>query len=192
MALTLDQLKQLAEQADLRYFIEPQGKGLLVGMRGLHGSYQIMLVMEMDGKFLQFRTIDNLYCPVEHPHLLEVLKTIGAINYRLRLIKLGWDPDDGEIIAYADLWVMDGTVGPAQFDQMIQNFFAALEGSFRRLKQTLETGQDPGEEDRAAMLKRALDQLGGSLPPALRELLEKLQGEGSSGDAGEGPDLKEI
>jgi hypothetical protein len=192
MALTLDQLKQLAEQADLRYFIEPHGKGLLIGIRGIHGSYQIMLVLEVDGKFLQFRTIDNPYCPIGHPHLLEVLKVIGAINYRMRLIKLGWDPNDGEIIAYADLWVMDGTVSPGQFEHMTQNFFSALDDSFRRLKQALETGKDPGEEDQAATLKRALDQLGGSLPPPLRELLEKLQGEGSPGDADEGPELKEI
>lgn len=192
MALTFDQLKQLADQADLRYFIEPQGKALLLGVRGIHGSYQIMLVLEMDGKFLQFRTINNPYCPLGHPHLLEVLKTIGALNYRLRLIKLGWDPNDGEIVAYADFWVVDGTVSPAQFEHMTQNFFSALDDSFGRLKQTLETGKDPGEEDQAAMLQRALDRLGGSLPLALRELLEKLQGEGSPGDAGESPDLKEI
>lgn len=192
MALTLDQLRQLADQTGLRYFIDPQGKALLLGVRGMHGSYQIMLVLEANGTFLQFRTVDNPCCAVEHPHLLEVLKTIGALNYRLRFIKLGWDPSDGEIIAYADLWVMDGTVSPAQFEHMTQNFFAALDESFGRLKQALETGKDPGEEDRAAMLKRALDQLGGSLPPPLRELLEKLQGEGSPGDADEGPELKEI
>ena len=192
MALTFDQLRQLADQAGLRYFIDPQKKQLLLGVRGLHGSYQVLVALEVDGQFLQFRTVDNPYCPIEHPHLREVLKTIGAINYRLRLIKLGWDPKDGEIVAYADLWVMDGTVGPGQLQQMAQSFFAALDDSFGRLKRTLETGKDPGEEDRAATLKRALDQMGGSLPPPLRELLEKLQGEGGAGGSGEGPDLKEI
>jgi hypothetical protein len=192
MSLTLEQLQQLADQADLRYFVDPKRALLLLGARGLQQTFQITLALEDDGLLLQFRTIDNLHCPADHPHLSAVLKVLGAVNYRMRLLKLGWDPSDGEIVAYADLVLMDGTLGVEQLKYLFHGFFAALDAAHRRVKQTLETGEDPGDEDRAAMLRRALDELGQSLPPAMRELLEKLRGAETPERGEDDPGLREI
>lgn len=191
MAMTMEQLRQLAEQADLRYFLDPRRDALLFGARGMNGNFQIVVQLELEGAFLQFRSLDNLHCPVDHPHLQTVLRVIAEINYHTRLLKLGWDPRDGEIVAYADMWVADGTVGTDQFQQVVRNYFSALDITHARLRQTLDTGQDPGEEDPQTIMQRLLEQMGGSLPPALRELLDKMQ-DGASGDEREGPKLKEI
>ena len=39
MAMTMDQLKQLADQAGLRYFLDPRRDALMFGARGMNGSY---------------------------------------------------------------------------------------------------------------------------------------------------------
>lgn len=191
MAMTMEQLKQLAEQAELRYFLDPRRDALMFGARGMNGSYQVELLLEVEGTFLQFRSIDNRHCPAEHPHLLEVLKVIAGINYRARFVKIGWDANDGEIVVYGDMWISDGTVVSGQFQQMLQNYFSALDMAHARIRQTLETGKDPGEESPESVMKRLMEQMGGSLPPALKELLDHME-DAPRGGGGDGPKLKEI
>jgi len=186
MAMTLSDLEKLAKGANLRYFLDPRRPALMLSVRGMNGNYQILLLLEdiEDGPFLQFRTIGSeIFCPAKHPHLLEVLKTIGSINYSTRLVRFGWDPSDGEIIAQAQMWVSDGMVGPGQFKEMFHNFCIVLDRAFGRLKQTVETGHDPGEEDIRITAQRTADQMSDSLPPALRELLDRVA-------KGKGPKLQ--
>ncbi|CAK0781079.1 YbjN domain-containing protein [Gammaproteobacteria bacterium] len=186
MTMTMTDLEKLAKGAGLRYFLDPQRPALMFGFQGMNGSYQILLLLEdiEDGPFLQFRSIgSSLYCPEKHPHLLEALKVIGSLNYNTRLVRFGWDPNDGEIIAQAQMWISDGMVGPEQFKETLQNYCAVLDRGFGRLKQTLETGHDPGDEDIRIALQRTVGQVRNSLPPALRELLDKL-------GVGGGPNLQ--
>ena len=147
MPLTMTDLRGLADRAGLRYFIDPQRDALLMSIRGMHGVHHVLIILELDGNFLQFRTVDNAFCPLGHPYLEKVLRVIGSINFRTRVLKVGWDPSDGEIAAYADMWVIDGVVGQVQFESMLQNFLTAFDMNYPRLMQTLATGVDPeGEE----------------------------------------------
>lgn len=173
MALTLDQLKRLVEGEKLKYFVHPERPTLLLVFGGLHGKYQVAFSLELEGKFLQFRTAGYAECGSDHPHLPEVLKVLGHLNYQKRLVKFGWDPSDGEIMAYADAWIVDGTLTQAQFSRMVSNYVPTIDFASQRIQETLKTGTDPGEKDPAEVIS---GMLGGDLPEPLRKLLEKIKG----------------
>jgi hypothetical protein len=173
MALTMKELQKLVEGEDFRYFVDPTRDALMLGASGLNGTYQFIILLEVQGQFVQFRTIGYLHCPADHPNLKEVLEVLGELNYSLRLVKFARDPSDGEIVAYADVWVMDGTLTQKQFGRMIHNFLPSIDLNSDRIKRTLETGEDPGELDPQTLMERLLGEAG--LPPKLRDKIRELE-----------------
>jgi hypothetical protein len=184
MALTFEKVQHLIKGEKLKFYIDPDRPVARFGISGTFGKYEVIVHLEEEGRFLQLRTLSYLTCPKDHSHLSAVLAVLGAENYRRRLVKFGWDSSDGEIVAYADLWVMDSDVTQAQFGRMMSNFLPVIDESFHRIKTTLETGKDPGEEDAGRVIAGKSGGPGGSggaLPPALRGLLDKL-GKGDKTD----------
>jgi hypothetical protein len=176
MALTLDELQQLLKAQSLQYFVHPERPAVMLSISGLGGSYRFVVTLEVEGTFLQFRSIEYLYCAAEHRHLGAVLRVLGEINYRARLVKFGWDPADGEIVAYADAWLQDGTLTSDQFGRMMHNYVSVIDISYPRITQTLETGKDPGEKDPFQALVEAGK--AGGLPGKLAELVKKIRERG--------------
>jgi hypothetical protein len=146
MALTFDQLKTLARNQSLNFF-EDAGRATLLAVFGcVHGVYAITISLQEGGGFLQMRTNSYCWCPASHPNLTGMLRTLAAVNYLKRMVKFAWDEGDGEVVGYADVWLMpDGVLTDSQFGQMLSCFIAALDGAFNRIKRVIETGIDPGE-----------------------------------------------
>lgn len=144
MALTFDQLQQLLKGEKLNYYIAPDRPVARFSARGYFGTYGVIVQLQDEGRFLQFRSVDYFTCTQDHPHLNAVLRTIAGLNFATRLRKIGWDARDGELAAYADHWVMDGTLTQAQFYAMLHTFVPTIDEDYRRIKATSETGQDPG------------------------------------------------
>jgi hypothetical protein len=143
VTITLDELKSLADRQGLKYFLAPDRPAIAMGFTGLNGSYQVLMMVELDGRFIQFRTLGYGHCPSGHPHLEAVLRVLGALDYKLRLTKFGWDPTDGEIVGYADLWLEDARLTQQQFTTMLNAFLPAIDMGHVRIAKTLETGVDP-------------------------------------------------
>lgn len=181
MALNMDQLKRLLEAQDLRYFLDPRRDAIMLGASGIFGRYQSVILLENEGKVLQFRSVEYLHCQGSNPNLLAVLKVLGEINYQMRGIKFGWDPNDGEIAVYSDIWIQDGTLTQEQFARMLQVFFSGMDMNLMRIGQTIEAGKDPGEFNPAEVLDRA-EGHGSSLPPALKALIDRLLGRSKPDD----------
>ncbi|MFO7586775.1 MAG: YbjN domain-containing protein [Gemmatimonadota bacterium] len=180
MALTLDQLQGLLKAQEFKYFIHPDQPALMAGVTGNNGSFQIVLSLQENGEFLQLRTLQYLYCRPDDPHLDATLRVIGHLNFLIKLAKWGWDPSDGEINVCADVSVEDGSLTNAQFRRVLFNYLTAIDLNHPRLKQTLETGQDPGVMDPLI-----------NLPPELRAILERLAREAAGQEKEEG-DFAEI
>ncbi len=175
MAMTLEKLKKLCDGEGLKYFVAPDRPAAMMVFGGANGRFQIIAKVEVDGRFVQVRTIAYLHCPADHPHVVPVLKVLGHLNYQLRLVKFAWDPSDGEIAVYADIWVEDGDLTQTQFKALFRSLIPAVDLNYKRLTQTIETGRDPGE---------VLASPGGGLPSALEEALRKLApGPGSRGSS---------
>lgn len=181
MGLTLGDLKRLVEGEGLKYFVDPLAPRLLIGMKGMSGSYQFMVAVHNDPDFLQFRTVNYLSCPADSPHTATLLRVLASLNYQLRFIKYAWDESDGEVVLYGDMWVLDSEVTQTQFRAMMQNYVSALDVNHLRVRRAVESGEDPGAEDPGAMLERMLGEAG-TLPPELKELLDKIKkGKGEEG-----------
>ncbi len=180
--MTFDELKKLAEGAGLTYFVAPDRPMLMMGFGGLNGHYQVVVPLELDGRFVQFRTLRYQYCPSDNPHLEAVLRVLGELDYQLRLTKFGWDPSDGEIAAYADVWLEDGTITQKQFSGILGCFLPGIDFNYPRITKTIETGTDPGELKPEDIVGAA-----SGLPPKLRAVLERLTGK-KAGEEPEGPD----
>ncbi|OFV84235.1 MAG: hypothetical protein A2W26_09655 [Acidobacteria bacterium RBG_16_64_8] len=178
MAMTMDEIKHLLTTEGIKYFIAPDRPALLAGFGGVNGSYQVLTLLELDGTFLQLRTIGWLHCPPDHPALTEVLKVVGEENYRRRLVKIGWDPGDGELVAYADVWIEDGALTQQQFSRILHVYLPVTDMAYGRLKKTIETGHDPGERSLEDMLGAVLEREGKGLPKKTRDLLKKLRRKG--------------
>ena len=173
MTLTMEQLKKLVEEEDLKYFLDPNRDALMMGVRGANGSYQLLVLLELEGRFLQFRSISYHLCPEGHEHLNKTLRLLGELNFTLRFLKFGWDPSDGEIAVYGDSWVEDGDLTQGQFARMVHAYLSIMDMNYSRIDATIRTGEDPGE---------VIPGGGGGpsgLPPELQELLDKLS-EGSA------------
>jgi hypothetical protein len=179
--MNLDDLKKLAEGENLRYFVDPNRPTLMMGFGGFNGRYQVVVPLELDGRFLQFRTIGYHSCPQDHAHLEAVLRLLATLDYQLRLTKFGWDPSDGEIVAYADVWLEDGKITQKQFSEMVHCYVSAIDFNNTRIGRTIDTGTDPGELKPEDILAGA-----SGLPPDLRETLERLSGKKKDEDP-EGP-----
>ena len=150
MTCVLPQLRELLESEGLRYYLIPDQEGVMLTMRGAEGKYQFKILLELENEFLQFRSIDYLHCPQGHPHLDATLQILGEANYRLRLMKFGWDPTDGEIAAYADLWIADAEITQGQFSRMANGFMSILDDEYPRIQKAIESGvgpEDPEDEE---------------------------------------------
>ena len=143
MALTLDELRRLADAVDFRYFIDPKNPTLLCAAQGRAGSYQFVMSLQLDGTFLQFRTLQYQRCPDGHAHLAAVLRVLAEINTQLRFVKFAWEPQ-GDIFVFADVWLMDGGLTQQQFRRLLGNFLPSIDEQYPRVSQTIATGRDPG------------------------------------------------
>jgi hypothetical protein len=172
MALTLAQLEQLVKKEGLKYFKAPDRPILRLGMRATFSRFDFVLILESKGEFLQFRTMNLLECPKGHPNLAAVLQVLAEINDKIRFLKMCWDKSDGEISGKADTWIMNGTITQEQFSRFCHNFVSAVDVNYRRIKQTIDTGKDPGEVKPEDVMDSLDDK---DMPEPLRKILAGLR-----------------
>jgi hypothetical protein len=85
MALTMARLRDLAGVGAR----EPYRDSIQLGVTGINGKYAFLILLELEGDFLQFRTRVYHSCPLGHPNLDATLKVLAELNHRLRFIKFG-------------------------------------------------------------------------------------------------------
>lgn len=191
MAITFERLQELLKGEGLKFYIDPDRPLARLMLTGTFGRYDMAVVLDDEGQFLQLRTLGYGTCPKNHQHHAALLRLLAEINYVRRFVKFGLDPADGELVGYGDLWIMDGQVTQQQFHRMMANFVPGIDVAHARIEAVLATGKDPGDE----VLQNAPQPGGrsgpGEMPPALKEVLKRLEkrtgGGGEKKAGGEGP-----
>lgn len=150
MTVTLDQVREVLDADGVRYYLDPRRPVVLSMFSGYFGDYQITFSVELDGRFLQLRTLAYGRCPQDHPHARAVLELLGEMNFATRTVKFGWDPSDGEIVAYADLWLEDAALTASQLQANLGTLLRTADRGWGRLTQVLATGVDPGPDVKPA------------------------------------------
>lgn len=166
MALTLEELKRLMAAEGLGYFVDPNRPVVMCGARGLNAFYEFTVSLDLNGEFLQFRTMRYLHCPADSPRAEVVHKVLLDLNYQLRFVKYAWDSSDGEIVVYADVWLMDGTLTEKQFGRALANFVSSLDLHYPRVSKAISEGADVGLQTQTPLPPH--------LPEGIREKLRKL------------------
>jgi len=146
MAYDLPKLRALLDAEELHYYLLPDREGVVLTLQGDHGRFQFTILVEAEGEFLQFRSVEYLFCPKDHPNLAATLQVLGDLNYRLRLLKFGWDPLDGEIAVYADLWMMDAEITESQFSRMAQSYMSIMDSEYPTIRAAMDSGVEPEEQ----------------------------------------------
>jgi hypothetical protein len=155
MALTLEQLRKLLDGAGLKYYLDPDRTAVLLTLGGQNGRYECIVSLQSEGQFLQLLTLGYATCAPDHPHRAAVFQALAALNAERRFTKFAWDAKQSAIIVYADVWLADGTLTPAQFQRMCSNYFGCLDGDAPRIRKALETGVDPGSDVSATRVQPA-------------------------------------
>jgi hypothetical protein len=183
MAMSIGDLRSLLDKENLKYYVSPDSPEVMAGFGGAFGSYRVTIRLELDGTFLQFRSMAYLSCPDGHQSLDAVLRVLGDLNYKLRMAKFGWDESDGEIVAYADVWLEDQKLSHGQLRRMLGGYVWAIDVAHQRIQATIATGEDPGLVDPQEVAKKTLEHSG--VPEAMKKLLEKLAGKTSDDEESE-------
>jgi hypothetical protein len=154
MSLQMSDLKALLDQDNVHYFEDPRRSVVLAAFSGLQGSYQLTIGLHVDGRFLQYRTLQYAQCPADSPHLHELLRLLALRNYETRWVKWAWDASDGEVVATGDMWVMDSKLTREQFQRMLSSMLQVIDLESSRIKAVIDTGKDPGEVDPDDLVKK--------------------------------------
>ncbi len=163
--MTLSELIALLDQCGVEHgtpaedtvpcFVSAEGVPLL-----------IVAAVTSDGKLVQFRTVGLMTAP-PGKHRRALLCAMMAMNYSLKLVKFGIDPDDGEVVAYLDIVLGGGTLTRKQVERAMRTFKGTVGTGRRRLQKILDSGTDPGAEqdEKTLLAQRLLEAMADKGPP---------------------------
>lgn len=148
MPLSFQNLMSFLSQAEVRFLIAPDMPLLAIPTMTTSGrTFLLHGTLEADGSLMQLRTNGYLTCPVGSPHREAVLRVLNDLNFRLRIVKFTMDADDGEVVVYADLAIMDSEPTLTQVMALIGFCMERVREVSERIEETIKTGIDPLDED---------------------------------------------
>lgn len=181
MAVSLDDLRRLLDKAGFDHVDGPEGT-LLFRVEAGDEPVNMVLDRPSEGHIVQFRTL-NLLTAEPGPHRLTLLTALATANDKLKLVKFGLDPEDGEVCGYIDLVVGGGTLTEQQFVRCLQSLLHMVGRAATRFRTIISTGEDPGlvTEGSADAVQSAVNQLISRAPAGVAN-----KGNGSGGHGGNG------
>jgi hypothetical protein len=139
MATTVEEIKEFLDTKEVKYLYDQQKEVFVISF-----APNVLLVrLEENGEFLQFRTL-NFYQYKTGKYKEGILQLLCALNYQRKLIKFGYDPEDGELNGCVDIPIEDCGLTARQFFRSMAALLEALEEARHRIMVLLETGKDPG------------------------------------------------
>ncbi len=168
MATTLQQLAQFLDDRQWRYRVDSAESRILTGVKAENvDPFVIVLRLSENGEFLQFQVPQILMVP-DSVYKGPLLQTMAHIQYQVKMLRLEYDPTDGEIRASIELPLEDAPLTERQFNRCLEGLVHLVDQeAMPRLKAVLATGEDPG---RKALAQRLM----ADMPPELLGLLTEM------------------
>ena len=139
MPTSVEELRVFLDDKEIKYLYDAEKETFIISFT----PNVILIKPEEKGEFLQFRTL-NFSQYREGKYKANILEMLASINYHRKLVKFGYDPEDGEINACIDIPIEDAEFTGTQFFRCIAALLEALEEARKRLMGIIETGIDPG------------------------------------------------
>lgn len=163
MPIMIEDIRNFLDSKEVKYLYDSQKETLVISFT----PHVLLIKLEENGEFLQFRTL-NFYQYKKGKYKQVILQMLVAMNYKRKLVKFGYDPEDGEINACVDIPIEDAVFTSAQFFRCMAALLEALEESYQRIIHILETGKDPGP-NHSRMIDALVDEIMESLEDSNNE-----------------------
>lgn len=147
MAITKNDLEAALKQKGLKHhFIDDKAAVLLMG--GGPTDLKLVFQIQEDGEYLDLRTVQWATCLRGAPAFHAIMNLLAEANYKYRIAKFGWDPDDGEIAVRACLPIeKNQRLSPAQVYDMV-GFLSAISATvWPDVDKLLKKGGNGGKPD---------------------------------------------
>lgn len=168
MATTLQTLAHFLDRRHWRYQVDAANNRILSGVEATNVTqFLIVLQLSEGGEFLQFQAPQLLQVP-DHLYKGVLLQTMAHIEYQIKMLRLEYDPIDGEIRASIELPLEDAALTERQFNRCLEGLVQLVDQvAMPRLKAVLATGEDPGQTHWVKQLVEAM-------PPGMINWLEQM------------------
>ncbi len=137
MAITIGDVTRALDRARLKYH-QVDDKAVVLGMGGKSVDLKLLLLLEEGGEYLSLNAVDFATCPPGHAALERVLEAMCLANYRYRVLKLGWNEEDGSIRPEASIAIEDATsLDDEQLTDLIGYFCAGCDVAHVAIQEAL-------------------------------------------------------
>ncbi len=133
-------------------------------------EFLIVVQLDEEGNFFRVFAPQILMGVQEHPYKGAILQTMLAISWETKMLQWEFDPSDGEVRAIVEFPLEDSILTERQFNRCLSGLIQIVDSiAMPRLKEVMETGQDPGNVELGERLLLSIQEEA----PGLLELLQK-------------------
>lgn len=168
MATTLNTLAHYLDQRQWRYQVDAAASRIVTGVQSTHlENFLIVLQLSEGGAFFQLQAPQILMVP-DHVFKGVMLQTMAHIQYQVKMLRLEYDPMDGEVRASIELPLEDAVLTERQFNRCLDELVYWVDNEVMpRLQSVLATGEDPRQ---AAIIA----QMAETMPPNMMALMTQV------------------
>ncbi len=167
MATHIEDIRSFLDEKSVKYLYDAEKEVFIMSF----APNVILVRLEEGGEFLQFRTL-NFYQYREGRYKEAILLLLSEVNYQRKLVKFGYDKEDGEVNACVDIPIEDSHFTSTQFFRSMGAILEALDEVRTRITGLLETGKDPGSRP-SRLLEKAKEQES-ETSPAIDSLIKEI------------------
>jgi hypothetical protein len=167
MGVTLQQIAKYLENQGWNYRLDEEADRIITGVQAENvENLLIVIQLDEDGEFFRLFAPQVLAGVKDHPYKQAML----SISWETKMLQWEYDPSDGEIRAIIEFPLEDSILTERQFNRCLAGLVQILDSvAIPRLKEVMETGQDPANLDMGERLLLSIEQQA----PGLLALLER-------------------
>lgn len=171
MAATLEQIAGYFDNRGWDYRINEEQSCLITAVQADNmDDFIIVAQLDEDGEFFKLFAPHILTGIKDHPHKHAILQAMLSISWETKMLQWEYDPSDGEIRAMIEFPLEDATLTERQFNRCLTGLIQIVDDfAMPRLRQVMETGLDPGDEEVGERLLLSLQEE----VPGILDLLER-------------------
>src|SRR5579883_2581409 len=171
MAATLQQIAKYLDNLGWDYRFDEEEDRIVTGVESENiEDFLIVVQLDEEGGFFRIFTPQVLAGVQDHPYKAAILETMLAISWETKMLQWEYDPLDGEIRAIIEFPLEDSILTEKQFNRCLSGLVQLVDSvALPRLREVMETGQDPGNVEIGERLLLSIQEQA----PGLLELLEK-------------------
>jgi len=171
MGANLKQIARYLDNLGWDYRFDDEEDRIITGVEADNlEEFLIVVQLDEEGNFFRVFAPQILMGVQEHPYKGAILQTMLAISWETKMLQWEFDPSDGEVRAIVEFPLEDSILTERQFNRCLSGLIQIVDSiAMPRLKEVMETGQDPGNVELGERLLLSIQEEA----PGLLELLQK-------------------